>query len=99
EGDGLRRPRTESVRLLAEALELTDAEQTLLIAAARADNSAVDVDPDVPRQLPADVPGFAGRAGPLGDLDRLLDRGTPSTVVLAGTPGVGKTALAVHWAH
>jgi hypothetical protein len=61
EGDGLRRPRTESVRLLAEALELTDAEQALLIAAARADNSAVDVEPDVPHQLPADVPGFAGR--------------------------------------
>jgi tetratricopeptide (TPR) repeat protein len=57
----------------------------------------------VPRHLPRDVFGFTGRAAQLAALDDLLDGDRPvSTVVVAalsGTPGVGKTALAVHWAH
>jgi DNA-binding SARP family transcriptional activator/tetratricopeptide (TPR) repeat protein len=57
----------------------------------------------VPRQLPADVPGFTGRAAYLAELDRLLlpdvaSDGMPITAVM-GAPGVGKTSLAVHWAH
>ena len=58
----------------------------------------------VPRQLPAAVPHFAGRAGELRILDGLLDQadGAAGTVVISaigGMAGVGKTALAVHWAH
>src|SRR6266511_191158 len=58
----------------------------------------------VPRQLPADTYGFTGRAAELASLDALLDAAgrEPSAVVIsavAGTGGVGKTALAVHWAH
>jgi DNA-binding SARP family transcriptional activator len=56
-----------------------------------------------PRQLPPDVRGFAGRERPLAELDALLaNAGTTSAVVIAaisGTAGVGKTTLAVHWAH
>lgn len=55
-----------------------------------------------PRQLPADVAGFTGRAGQLADLDRLLAGPSANAVVISavtGTAGVGKTALAVHWAH
>ncbi|GID28074.1 AfsR/SARP family transcriptional regulator [Paractinoplanes brasiliensis] len=55
-----------------------------------------------PRQLPAALTGFVGRAAELSALDGLLDTGTPSAVVisaLSGTAGVGKTTLAVHWAH
>jgi tetratricopeptide (TPR) repeat protein/transcriptional regulator with XRE-family HTH domain len=57
----------------------------------------------VPRQLPADVTGFAGRAEHLRRLDALLSGpGDPVPIVaisaIAGTAGVGKTALAVHWA-
>ena len=54
-----------------------------------------------PRELPPDVYAFAGRAGELAELDRMLDEGDPATVIVAvsGTAGVGKTALAVHWAH
>jgi DNA-binding SARP family transcriptional activator/Flp pilus assembly protein TadD len=53
-----------------------------------------------PRQLPAKVPGFVGRGRYLTQLDRLLsvDPG-PLVVCLTGTAGVGKTSLAVHWAH
>ncbi|WP_373318927.1 ATP-binding protein [Dactylosporangium siamense] len=57
----------------------------------------------VPRQLPADVPAFTGRTARLADLDGVLDGnlvGTgPRAALIAGTAGVGKTALAVHWAH
>jgi tetratricopeptide (TPR) repeat protein/transcriptional regulator with XRE-family HTH domain len=57
----------------------------------------------VPRQLPAAVAHFAGRAAELKTLDRLLEKAGPGgTVVISaigGTAGVGKTALAVHWAH
>ena len=65
-----------------------------------------------PSQLPFGVREFAGRDAELGQLDELLvspgvstdDVGatTPTAVVisaLSGTAGVGKTALAVHWAR
>ncbi|MGX7671493.1 AfsR/SARP family transcriptional regulator [Plantactinospora sp. DSM 117369] len=58
----------------------------------------------VPRQLPSDVRGFAARATELARLDAILSStGEPATgvpvCVVSGTAGVGKTALAVHWAH
>jgi DNA-binding SARP family transcriptional activator/Tfp pilus assembly protein PilF len=65
----------------------------------------VTVAPLIPRQLPPDVGGFAGRFAALEELDKLLPDGdmvAPTPVVIsaiAGTAGVGKTALAVHWAH
>jgi tetratricopeptide (TPR) repeat protein len=57
-----------------------------------------------PRQLPSDVAGFSGRAEALKALDELLARrpeaaGPVVISAIAGTAGVGKTALAVHWAH
>jgi len=57
----------------------------------------------VPRQLPPAVRHFAGRDAELARLDALLEQAAPSgTVVITaigGTGGVGKTALALHWAH
>jgi DNA-binding SARP family transcriptional activator len=56
-----------------------------------------------PRQLPAGVRHFAGRDTELLELDCLLGElgavQTPTVVVITGTAGVGKTALALHWAH
>jgi hypothetical protein len=54
-----------------------------------------------PRQLPTDLPEFVGRAGELAELDRVAGRphGSSRTITLSGPAGVGKTALAVHWAH
>jgi tetratricopeptide (TPR) repeat protein len=51
-----------------------------------------------PHQLPADIPRFTGRKSALAVLDALASQDT-SAVVITGTAGVGKTALAVHWAH
>lgn len=56
----------------------------------------------VPATLPGDVPDFVGRQHELDDLDRILLRADGTAVPIAmvsGTAGVGKTALALHWAH
>ncbi|WP_327006225.1 tetratricopeptide repeat protein [Dactylosporangium sp. NBC_01737] len=50
----------------------------------------------VPRQLPAEPAAFTGRGTAIARLDAAADAGT---VIVIGTAGVGKTALAVHWAH
>ncbi|WP_432981121.1 hypothetical protein [Dactylosporangium sp. CA-233914] len=50
-----------------------------------------------PPGLPAPPAGFAGRAGAIARLDRLLPGAR--AVVLSGSAGVGKTALAVHYGH
>ncbi len=59
--------------------------------------------PPVPAQLPAAVSSFVGRVEHLQALDALLavEQPAPAVVIsaLAGMAGVGKTALAVHWAH
>jgi DNA-binding SARP family transcriptional activator/tetratricopeptide (TPR) repeat protein len=62
----------------------------------------------IPAQLLGAVPAFAGRNAELARLDAILpavaEAGlpAPAAVVIAavsGTAGVGKTALALHWAH
>ncbi|WP_158102912.1 AfsR/SARP family transcriptional regulator [Lentzea kentuckyensis] len=55
---------------------------------------------EVPAQLPVDVRGFVGREAEVAELDGLLSAEAPVVITaVAGTAGVGKTALAVHWAH
>jgi len=57
----------------------------------------------VPAQLPASVAGFTGRRRELAELDTRLDVDEPGGAVVisavSGTAGIGKTALAVEWAH
>jgi len=60
--------------------------------------------PTVPRQLPPAIPHFTGRADELDALTGLLGRvgrfhGAVVMSAISGTAGVGKTTLAVHWAH
>jgi DNA-binding SARP family transcriptional activator len=54
-----------------------------------------------PRELPSGVPHFTGREDALAALTELLRQsaGTMAVSAISGTAGVGKTALAVHWAH
>jgi len=54
----------------------------------------------VPQQLPRDIPDFIGRSDILAQLDDLLGKpNDPAVVSLDGGPGVGKTAVAIRWAH
>jgi tetratricopeptide (TPR) repeat protein/transcriptional regulator with XRE-family HTH domain len=114
EAGRIRRPRAGSLRLLADALGLTEAERALL-----AELTARDPDPDPetvtvpaasrprpvrlpqpPRLLPPVVADFTGRHRQLTTILGLLDQdGGPHPVVVSGSAGVGKTALAVHAAH
>ncbi|MBW4720318.1 tetratricopeptide repeat protein [Saccharothrix sp. SC076] len=68
----------------------------------------LNADPDltpatsVPRQLPATPRLFTGRAHELATLTAALDSATGTAVVisaLTGAGGIGKTWLALHWAH
>jgi DNA-binding SARP family transcriptional activator len=54
-----------------------------------------------PAQLPPPVAAFAGRGAQVASLDAILPGPADGAVisVIAGTAGVGKTTLAVHWAH
>jgi tetratricopeptide (TPR) repeat protein len=56
---------------------------------------------DVPRQLTAALPNFTGRADETKALDELLNETAGMVVICAisGMAGIGKTALAVHWAR
>ncbi|MGW7245817.1 BTAD domain-containing putative transcriptional regulator [Streptomyces decoyicus] len=63
--------------------------------------------PETPRtaplELPADIPAFVGRDTPLASLNTLVDGHTEgrrlTMGLITGGAGVGKTGLAVHWAH
>lgn len=99
---------------LLRAADAERAEHRLTVAAraerarqARARTTASDGPPGetrpwvVPRQLPAVSRHFVGRRAALAALTDLADGSTDAVVISAigGTAGVGKTALAVHWAH
>jgi DNA-binding SARP family transcriptional activator/tetratricopeptide (TPR) repeat protein len=55
----------------------------------------------VPRQLPAPPAWFSGRSSELAALTRALELrdGTMPVTTLWGNGGIGKTALALRWAH
>jgi tetratricopeptide (TPR) repeat protein len=67
------------------------------------DRSAHSIEP-IPRQLPGDVAGFVNRVDELSRLNEIVadkrdESPTVGLYVITGTAGVGKTSLALHWAH
>jgi tetratricopeptide (TPR) repeat protein/transcriptional regulator with XRE-family HTH domain len=105
-------PRPATVRLLADAFGLSADDRERFCRAAAGE--AIGQVHRVPAQLPADVPGFTGREAELQRLDAALadtagvaagsggtraEPARPTIAVVSGTAGVGKSALAVHWAH
>jgi tetratricopeptide (TPR) repeat protein len=95
-------PPTDRFDILVRRLGANPAEQGALATARdRVDDARrcgarpTDAVRPAPVQLPADVPAFTGRIAAL----RRLDGDGWRVAVLTGSPGIGKTALAVHWAH
>jgi transcriptional regulator with XRE-family HTH domain len=107
-------PHTRSVGLLADALGLDESagEQLLAMRRCGATEAALrelrkyggNLWHVVPRQLPAPVRHFTAGTAEQQRLDELLcqkEAGASAVpiAVISGPAGVGKTALAVHWAH
>ncbi|WP_188316975.1 tetratricopeptide repeat protein [Solihabitans fulvus] len=101
-------PRVVTVGLLADALELgSAARDELLAAAVGVEHGGGDSGSSagrVPRQLPAQPGVFVGRHQELAALDKSLDAaaghgGTVVVSAIGGGGGVGKTWLALRWAH
>jgi tetratricopeptide (TPR) repeat protein/transcriptional regulator with XRE-family HTH domain len=110
---GVRRtPRSSTVEFLAEALKLDQQQRAALAAAARqsAEQRRVAVGShalSIPRELPRPAADFIGRSSELAVLRHLLEvnagpTGQRRAVVIRaidGMGGVGKSALAIHFAH
>ncbi|MEV6350842.1 BTAD domain-containing putative transcriptional regulator [Actinoplanes sp. NPDC051851] len=75
--------------------ELRDVHRKLL------SQDAEEPAPPRPAQLPPDLAVFAGREAELADVLAVRPTGTSPVVISAigGMAGIGKTTLAVHWAH
>ncbi|MEU2226833.1 helix-turn-helix domain-containing protein [Streptomyces sp. NPDC018347] len=91
-------PRQATLSELMDALELDEQERRRFVEASMRRTERA------PRQLPPDLATFRGRTEALAVVHRITSHvaGHGAHVVISaigGMAGVGKTALAVHWAH
>jgi tetratricopeptide (TPR) repeat protein len=98
-----RNPQLASLVQLADALELSPGDRDDLLAVLSAATPPAAA-PPVPRQLPAAPRGFAGRASEQADLEEPAETGAGAgrgalITVIGGAGGIGKTWLALRWAH
>jgi tetratricopeptide (TPR) repeat protein len=82
---------------LARVLGASPAELGALATARDRVDEARRAAPVARCQLPPDPPRFTGRAADLARLDDAL--GAAPVIVVSGTAGAGKSALAARWAH
>ncbi|TDD51760.1 XRE family transcriptional regulator [Kribbella antibiotica] len=104
EGGRVAKPRSRTIRQIADALELPADEERQLLALLTDESPEPAPSTSSPTerisQLPADIANFTGRFAALRDLDLLVaDEPGSRTVVISAIGGAGKTALAIHWAH
>ncbi|HEX5115726.1 MAG TPA: tetratricopeptide repeat protein [Pseudonocardiaceae bacterium] len=98
------RPYPQSLQALAAALGLPEDAGTTWATRLRADRALSRLSSDALRQLPAAVRHFTGRQAELDALTtcaRSAGAHAGSVLISAidGMAGIGKTALAVHWAN
>jgi transcriptional regulator with XRE-family HTH domain/tetratricopeptide (TPR) repeat protein len=95
-----RGPQPRTMAALADALRLPAEARSALLAAARDARLARVPELTGRLPLPPRLPDFVGRSAELAELARLADPATrPALVVLSGSGGLGKSALAVEAAH
>jgi predicted ATPase/DNA-binding XRE family transcriptional regulator len=92
-------PQFQTVRLLADALEVASESRAALVAAARPTAGAVP-EPSAPaievaNSLPVPATRLIGREQEVEEVVALLDRGEMRLLTLTGPGGVGKTRLAL----
>ncbi|MEV0678944.1 BTAD domain-containing putative transcriptional regulator [Actinosynnema sp. NPDC050436] len=104
--DALEHYRVVHARLAAElgtdpGAALRDLHGRILQGDPALDGAARPAPAAVPRQLPAAPAPFVGRHHELDRLDAALARSGGTVVIsaIAGAGGIGKTWLALHWAH
>lgn len=106
---GKRLPPADRLDALAHVLKAKPSEMRMLatlrdrIEESRRLPQAGSHVPHVPHEMPPPPSGFTGRAAELAAIDRYASTvqadNVPGVLLLSGTPGAGKTALAVHWAQ
>ena len=100
--DGLGTDPSPALRQLHQRI-LTADPALDLVTTQRATRPAAPTTTTAPRQLPAAPAAFVGRTGELAALTATVDRacqdGTMPIATLAGPGGIGKTWLALRWAH
>jgi transcriptional regulator with XRE-family HTH domain/tetratricopeptide (TPR) repeat protein len=97
-----RGPQRRTVQALATALKLADADAERLERAASLGRPRLRPMEHNSLSLPRDLADFTARGPALARLTALAERtgpGRPPVAVVAGQPGLGKTAFAVHAAH
>ncbi|ALG13317.1 ATP-binding protein [Kibdelosporangium phytohabitans] len=96
---GIRRPTAE----LAQQCDTELGMRGALVAASLSSADNIDVARLRPAQLPIGPRGFVGRDQEMARLDELISydeqSGGARVAAIDGLPGVGKTTLALRWAH
>ncbi|MCC6456825.1 MAG: tetratricopeptide repeat protein [Caldilineaceae bacterium] len=95
--EGERRPSKELAGLLAEHLQIDAATRATFIRLARA-RGALTVEAG-PSNLPAPLTSFVGREPETVSIETLLRQKDVRLLTLVGSPGVGKSRLALHAAE
>ena len=89
-------------RLWEELLIAPGAELQAAVDDILSDDGPVPSNADVPRKLPLAPAGVVDRAGTRKLLEETTEnalRGEPAILAISGMAGIGKTTLAVQWAH
>ena len=93
-------PRLETVRLLADGLDLDDADRAAFLAARGALPEPSASGSDGPwTALPRTVTSFIGRTAEIETIAQLLEAGEARLITLVGPGGVGKTRIALEVAN